>query len=161
MKSIKASLLATLALSSFGMTLLPVQSASAATTRTASVEVKNQTDQSVSGIRMTHKYSTKFTDEGQLYRLSPQQSRVIGQAKYRTGFGTTGRDWWKVSWNNHRGQTCVTSPGNLQGGAFKNFKKNTLTSKDDGKTVKILIKPNNIVTFTSPSGGSDTIYDCN
>jgi len=95
---------------------------SAVTTRTAQAEVSNRTGKDIAFLRIEHKYSSDFiiwldaaylldgttsgnffqkqcfTDQdGSLLEVSAQTA--LCEITYNTGFGTTGRDWWRVSWS--------------------------------------------------------------
>ncbi len=91
----------------------------AVTTRTAKVEVTNNTDKVISYLSVVHKYSNEHQsifDYGGIPNGSSttdfikkacytedmseiSQDREECEIRYNTGFGTTGRDWWLVTWS--------------------------------------------------------------
>ena len=160
MKYFNAGLLATIALSSTAMMLLPAQSASAAD-RSADIEVKNRTNETITDVVVLHRYSTDKPTRNKVDEIQKRKdANLRSTAKYRTGFGRTGKSWWKLTWKNGDGDSCFTDPNNGQGGEFRGYKRHNLTSKDDDEVVTISIKSNNIVTLYSPSGTSTTRYSC-
>lgn len=109
----------------------------ALTVRTAKIEVKNETDKVVSYLSVVHKYSnehqsifdyggipnggsttafikkTCYTEE--LSEIS--QDREECKLRYHTGFGTTGRDWWLVTWSYFNDdKVYYTKPNNFRKG---------------------------------------------
>lgn len=161
MKSITAGLLTTIALSSTAMTLLPAQSAAAATNRRADIEVKNRTSETISNVVVLHRYSSDEPTRNEVEEIGKRKdANLRSAAKYRTGFGRLGKSWWKLTWKNGQGKSCFTNPNNGQGGDFRGYKRHNLTRKDDDEVVTISIKNSNVVTIYSPSGTSTTAYTC-
>lgn len=90
--------------------------AMAATNRSATVNIMNLTGEPIVAA-YAHKYSNKFKDEGTTSSKQPVGVGLIqkaGKARFRTGFGTTGKDWWIVSFVDDRGCAYVSSPRNAR-----------------------------------------------
>ncbi|MEZ5577539.1 MAG: hypothetical protein R3F44_18640 [Candidatus Competibacteraceae bacterium] len=88
----------------------------AATDRSATVSIMNLTGEPIVAA-YSHKYSNNYKDSGTTSSKQPVGVGLIqnaGKARFRTGFGTTGKDWWIVSFVDDRGCTYVSSPKNAR-----------------------------------------------
>lgn len=87
------------------------------THRKAKVAIENQTGQRLLSVSVGHKYSNDFKNtydwEGPIEIGKTTNADMV--VDYNTGFLTTGRDWWVVSWVTEDGKTHVTNPKNLRG----------------------------------------------
>lgn len=90
--------------------------ASAATTRTAKAVVENKTKSDIAYVVLVHKYSDDFfNDETWVNLKKGKTTKGPLTVKYRTGFGTTGKDWWRVFFQFKDGKTCYSDPKNFRG----------------------------------------------
>lgn len=87
------------------------------THRNAKVMVENQTGQGILSVSIAHKYSDDYKNnhnwEGPIQNGAPTNPDMI--VDYTTGFGTTGRDWWVVTWITEDGAIHITDPKNFRG----------------------------------------------
>lgn len=66
---------------------------------TAQVTVRNNWDQPLIGVGIIHKYSNDYKNDGQWGIVKPGElASNPFDVIYTTGFLTTGRDWWVVTW---------------------------------------------------------------
>lgn len=71
------------------------------TNRTALATVHNSTDQPMFAVSLVHKYSDDYKNRKEWPVISPGETAADAlTVEYRTGFGTTGRDWWLITWYN-------------------------------------------------------------
>lgn len=96
------------------------------TERKAYVQIRNLTGFPVAGLTTVHRYSSLYEDVDVQQAVVPNGgysgSFVV---RFRTGFGTTGQDWWAFSYvlvptgmDEHGGRTfvrCRSNPCNLRG----------------------------------------------
>ncbi|KAI0081036.1 hypothetical protein K474DRAFT_1657232 [Panus rudis PR-1116 ss-1] len=96
------------------------------TKRRAWVKVRNETGKPMLGISLIHKYSNVYKEEKQYETLDvgATTNDPLG-VDYNTGFLTTGRDWWFISWF-HPDMKYIWfgSPNNMRG--FFDFADNLL-----------------------------------
>lgn len=88
----------------------------AVTKRAANVNVFNYTPKVIEWVSVAHKYSNNYKDHGAWGQLMPNTGTINPmRAYFNTGFGTTGQDWWVVSWK-YAGdsRTCFTNPNNFR-----------------------------------------------
>ena len=92
----------------------------AQTTRKAKVQVKNSTGTTIYNVTVVHKYSDvhkeKMVWKGE---LKPGASTPANfTVRFNTGVGTTGKDWWIVSWSESRDANSIvqytTAPNNFR-----------------------------------------------
>ncbi|CAM1503620.1 Fc.00g012110.m01.CDS01 [Cosmosporella sp. VM-42] len=87
------------------------------TKRTALVSVRNNTDSTIVGVSVVHKYSDNYTNDKQWGII--QSGELAGdqlEVEYNTGAFTTGRDWWVLTWYNLDMTTLYYSdPDNFRG----------------------------------------------
>ena len=84
--------------------------------REAAVIVSNKTSKEIEFVVVHHKYSNNYKDsKGWLKIPAGQQSGSPMTARYHTGFGTLGVDWWLIIWK-FTGDPNVyaTTPANLR-----------------------------------------------
>lgn len=95
---------------------LAVCSATAKEHRTAKVNVFNYSENTISWVTVVHKYSNNYKDDQTWVNLPPntQTAPNAMPANYNTGFGTTGQDWWAVTWQ-WKNEICITNPNNFRG----------------------------------------------
>lgn len=83
----------------------------------AQIRVKNETGKELRSVHVLHKYSNVYKNK-QDWGAIPEGGYTSPdlQVDYNTGFFTTGRDWWVVSWE-YKGDNKVyfTDPPNLRG----------------------------------------------
>lgn len=69
------------------------------TRHTAQVSVRNNWDQPLVGVGIIHKYSNDYKNDGEWGIVKPGElASDTFDVEYTTGFLTTGRDWWLVTW---------------------------------------------------------------
>lgn len=68
------------------------------TTRSANAVVINNTGRTIRAVSIVHKYSDVFKSRHDYAELAPGASTPRASVRYNTGFGTTGRDWWVITW---------------------------------------------------------------
>lgn len=86
------------------------------TKRTAYVKIENRTGQDILAVNVIHKYSDNYVNR--LNWSDIPTGSMVNDAQgveYNTGFMTTGRDWWQVSWITKDNTMYVTSPQNFRG----------------------------------------------
>ena len=94
-------------------------SALAKTKRSAKVTIINHTGGPIVA-GFSHKYSNVFKDSGTTNKKKPlgvsplDFMQKVGKARFRTGFGTTGKDWWVVTYVNDKGCEYISSPRNAR-----------------------------------------------
>ncbi|KAH6603174.1 transmembrane amino acid transporter family [Trichoderma cornu-damae] len=115
------------------------------TKRTASVSIHNNTSKPVVGISLIHKYSDVYKHRKEWGAIpAGDSSQDSLQVEYNTGFFTTGRDWWFISWYSQDMKTLYYSnPQNFRG-AFDAFEKGV--SGDAIAYAGTLLSPISIVT---------------
>ncbi|KAJ5267376.1 hypothetical protein N7478_010184 [Penicillium angulare] len=69
------------------------------THRQAYAAVRNDTSQPIYAVGLAHKYSDNYKNAGQWGIIQPGHLSGPVLVDYNTGFLTTGRDWWKVTWS--------------------------------------------------------------
>ncbi len=89
------------------------------TNRSATVTIMNVTGGPIVA-GFSHKYSNVFHDSGSTSKTKPlgttplDNMQKVGTARFRTGFLTTGRDWWIVSYVDDKGCSYISSPRNAR-----------------------------------------------
>jgi hypothetical protein len=101
----------------FAIVLAAPGTAPAKDKRHANVVVENKTGNVIEVVTVAHKYSDNYKQAktwGNLPNGQPVKEPLV--VEYNTGFGTTGRDWWVVSWK-YQGDDAIylTDPFNLRG----------------------------------------------
>lgn len=87
------------------------------TKRTALATVQNSTDQPIFAVSLVHKYSDNYKNSKEWAVIKPGETAAEAlTVEYNTGFGTTGRDWWLISWYNaDMTVQYVSAPNNFRG----------------------------------------------
>ena len=85
-----------------------------ATHRKASVEIVNETGKTLLSVSVSHKYSDNYKNEHTWKNIKNGETTSTEKVDFNTGFLTTGRDWWVVTWVNDRGDTYVSDPHNFR-----------------------------------------------
>ncbi|KAL7942787.1 hypothetical protein V8C42DRAFT_330378 [Trichoderma barbatum] len=87
------------------------------TKRTASVSVRNNTSKPIVSISLLHKYSDVYKHRKEWAAIpAGDLSQGSLQVEYNTGFFTTGRDWWFISWYSQDMKTLYyCNPQNFRG----------------------------------------------
>merc|ERR1719420_2074103 len=82
----------------------------------ANVIVSNEMSSPVRDLTVLHKYSNVFRDERTWDNLDSNKATLDPlHARYRTGFGRDGADWWRLTWFSSMDNTAYeTAPGNGQ-----------------------------------------------
>jgi hypothetical protein len=85
--------------------------------RRAWVSIRNDTGQPMLGISLVHKYSNVYKDEKQWETLgNGELTKDPLAVDYNTGFLTTGKDWWLITWfHPDMKRIWYSSPNNLRG----------------------------------------------
>lgn len=84
------------------------------TKQTALFKVLNKTPNAISGLSISHKYSDVYKNQFDWEGTVPA-GKISSEAmtvEYNTGFGTTGRDWWQVTY--HRDQPGSVRPNEVK-----------------------------------------------
>lgn len=86
------------------------------TKRTAYANVKNNTSQPIVAVGLVHKYSDDYKNRHEWGIIQPGSSgEGTMEVHYNTGFLTTGRDWWVLTWYTPDMKTMYYSdPKNFQ-----------------------------------------------
>ncbi|EHK19500.1 uncharacterized protein TRIVIDRAFT_216511 [Trichoderma virens Gv29-8] len=87
------------------------------TKRTASVSIRNNTSKPMVSVSLVHKYSDVYKHRKEWAAIPAGDSSDESlQVEYNTGFFTTGRDWWFISWYSQDMKTLYYSnPQNFRG----------------------------------------------
>ncbi|KAL2856104.1 hypothetical protein BJX68DRAFT_263599 [Aspergillus pseudodeflectus] len=85
--------------------------------RWAWVTIRNNTDQPIYGVTVAHKYSDVYKNGKAWDVIQPGSSKDKEfWVDYNTGFLTTGKDWWKITWVLGDGKTfAYSNPENFRG----------------------------------------------
>lgn len=142
--------------------------------RSAKIVVRNETG-STFKFQVLHQYTGKDTEQSAWNEIHSGQEMEVLTVHYRTGIFTTGVDNWIINGIERRFVTAgiILPPGlppiNIGGNVYvdlkwfsghgfgSDWKVHTLTSDDDGKITKIIVRPT-IVEFISNSGNSSTYW---
>ncbi|WP_235754424.1 hypothetical protein [Paracoccus salsus] len=84
--------------------------------RTAVASIVNQTTEAIASVSLIHKFSDNCLDH-YIWSgvLKPGEAvSPAGKVRYHTGAGSTGLDWWRVTWVNAEKQMVATAPQNFQ-----------------------------------------------
>ncbi|MAS04284.1 MAG: hypothetical protein CL534_06275 [Ahrensia sp.] len=83
----------------------------------ADVVVSNKTGKTILSVTVAHKYSDEYEHQLDWPGALADGATTSGQpVTYNTGFGTTGRDWWFISWVYSDSSTVYYSdPNNFRG----------------------------------------------
>ena len=84
------------------------------TQRKGPVQIVNNTGRTLLSVSIAHKYSDNYKNEHTWELIKNQETSSTTTVDYNTGFGTTGRDWWLVTWVDNKGNTYMTDPKNFQ-----------------------------------------------
>ncbi|PKS05649.1 hypothetical protein jhhlp_008168 [Lomentospora prolificans] len=102
------------------------------TKRTAKVVIRNNTSNPIAAVGVAHKYSDDYKNSGSWGIVQPGEvTEETMEVEYNTGFLTTGRDWWLVTWY----------------------------SMDMKTLTEIVINDGGSIEFKSKSGDSETGYN--
>lgn len=101
----------------FSILTLALATTCEATKRYARVSVENASDNHLLSVSLVHKYSDNYKNQRQWAVIHPHSSSPdYLDVEYNTGFGTTGRDWWLLTWYSEDLQTqYYTNPNNFRG----------------------------------------------
>lgn len=82
----------------------------------ANVSVRNETGKTLRSVHVLHHYSDDYKNKADWGKVPPGcNTSPVLQVDYTTGFLTTGRDWWVVSWEYEGdGNVYFTDPNNLR-----------------------------------------------
>jgi hypothetical protein len=121
------------------------------TKRTAQVAIVNKTGKKLLSVTVAHKYSDNYKNDKTWELIQPNETTSeTMKVEYNTGFGTTGRDWWFVTWADEEGNVYSTSPQNFRE-IFDLFDKALTSAAEPLKTLGLL------VAVGSPEPTSKTI----
>lgn len=85
----------------------------------ANVTIQNDTAETLLAVRVLHKYSDTSFKEELAWEATDTSAGITSfpakAVRYNTGWFTTGRDWWIVTWSDAQGNFYVTAPENLRG----------------------------------------------
>src|SRR5438128_57812 len=97
---------------------------------TADIQVENKTGHEIEFVTVAHKYGNDYKQTKTWSNLgNGRTTRQAMQVDYNTGFGTTGADWWVVTWKYKGDDTLyVTDPAGLRKvvDAGEKFSRDTL-----------------------------------
>ena len=88
------------------------------------VRVTNHASGTIAAVTVGHKYSNVFKNTGTFLNITDGQTATSPEmiAEFNTGWATTGKDWWIVTWiiqRTENGQTfleeCAINPSNFRG----------------------------------------------
>jgi len=98
-------------------TMSTVSTSYAVEKKQADVVVSNKTGKTILSVTVAHKYSDEYEHQLDWPGVLANGASTSGQpVTYNTGFGTTGRDWWYVSWVYTDSSTVYYSdPNNFRG----------------------------------------------
>jgi len=89
------------------------------THRKGKVRIENATGNRLLSVSVGHKYSDNYknesTWEGPIANGSQTKPENDFFVDYNTGLGTTGQDWWQVSYVTDKGEMYRTAPNNSRG----------------------------------------------
>ena len=79
------------------------------------IRVSNQTGRTIEVVTVAHKYSDVYKNSETFANLPNGFTTNSFIADYNTGFGTTGKDWWALTWR-FQGENAVyiTNPNNFR-----------------------------------------------
>lgn len=85
--------------------------------RHAIIVIENKTGKEIEFVTVAHKYSDNYKNHKTWGNLLNDKTTKDGlEVEYNTGFGTTGRDWWVVTWKFKGDDTVyLTTPQNFRG----------------------------------------------
>lgn len=92
--------------------------AEAVTHREAYATIYNETPDPILSVSLLHKYSDNYKNHQEYPVIQPNGvfAYPFCRVDFNTGFGTTGRDWWAVSWyTQDLKHYCYTDPNNFRG----------------------------------------------
>ncbi|KAH7134999.1 hypothetical protein B0J11DRAFT_517310 [Dendryphion nanum] len=70
------------------------------TKRKALIKIQNNTPDTLTGVGVSHKYSDVYKEQFSWSAIAPGKLSTEDMiVEYHTGFGTTGRDWWMVTYH--------------------------------------------------------------
>lgn len=79
----------------------------------AAVEIVNHSGRALLSVSVSHKYSDSYKNHHTWKEdLKNGESTAAAKVDFNTGWLTTGRDWWVVTWVDDHGTTYVTDPKN-------------------------------------------------
>lgn len=84
--------------------------------RAAAASIVNHTTEVIASVSLIHKFSDNYLDH-YIWSgvLKPGEAvSPAGKVRYHTGVGSTGLDWWRVTWVNADKQMVATAPQNFQ-----------------------------------------------
>ena len=84
--------------------------------RKADVQVVNKTGRDIEFVTVAHKYSDNYKESKTWGNMANGvASKDTLEVQYHTGFGTTGQDWWLITWR-YKGDPTVymTAPKNFR-----------------------------------------------
>jgi PUD1/2-like protein len=115
-RDLPAKILKLLCVVCVGCVVAAPSQAFAVTKRTAQVNVVNNSGRDIEIITVSHKYSDNYKNSETWLNLpNGAKTKAPLVVEYNTGFGTTGRDWWRISWK-FKGDPglYVTNPNNFR-----------------------------------------------
>lgn len=80
----------------------------------ASVKVVNNTSRTLLSISLSHKYSDVYKNSHTWENIGNNSGTSTSEVDFNTGFWTTGRDWWVLTWVDDQGNTYMTDPNNFR-----------------------------------------------
>ena len=108
--------------------------------RTANVVVVNETGIDIAAVSLIHKYSDNYVNNtvwnGPIKNGGTTSPPL--KVDYHTGAGTTGMDWWRVTWIDTNKVLYATDPHNFQG--MLNWFENILKKNANWAALALLKK---------------------
>lgn len=86
-----------------------------ATHQKASIEIVNNWGGTLLSVSVAHKYSDEYKNDHSWENIMNGESTSSTMVDFNTGWLTTGRDWWALTWIDDKGDTYITDPMNFRG----------------------------------------------
>ena len=96
------------------LVLLFMATGANAKTEHAKVGIQNNTGHRILSATLVHKYSDVYKHKHTWKDVKSGFATNSTNVRFNTGFGTTGRDWWFVTWIDDTGCAYMSNPKNLR-----------------------------------------------
>ncbi|WP_087019108.1 hypothetical protein [Thaumasiovibrio subtropicus] len=110
------------------------------TKRTAKARIENKTGKDIKIATLNHKYSDDYHNQETFGLIKDGDVSGNLTVEYNTGFGTTGRDWWLVTWQYDEESVYYTDPNNFRG-AIDYLERQVNSVISDNKDIPDELKP--------------------
>jgi len=85
-----------------------------ATHQKVSIEIVNNWGNTLLSVSVAHKYSDDYKNDHLWENIKNGETTSTTKVDFNTGWLTTGRDWWVVTWVDNKGDTYITDPKNFR-----------------------------------------------